>query len=71
MAEEDQDQGLRQLGTTERAEELLGRAGHTASLFASLIGTRLARIGTFAYEEAEDMWAEAQNIRQENGRKPQ
>ena len=29
-----------------------------------MIGTRLARIGAFAYEEAEDMWAEAHHMRQ-------
>src|SRR5919202_6015527 len=49
---------------TERADELLNRAGWTAGLFASMIGMRLARIAAFAREEAEDLWAEAQSIRQ-------
>jgi pyruvate/2-oxoglutarate dehydrogenase complex dihydrolipoamide acyltransferase (E2) component len=50
---------------TERAEELLTRVGETAGIFASLIGTRIARIAAFAREEAEDMWAEAQSISQQ------
>jgi len=51
---------------TERAEELLNRAGWTVGLFASMLGTRLARVAAFALEEAEDMWAEAQNVRQQS-----
>jgi pyruvate/2-oxoglutarate dehydrogenase complex dihydrolipoamide acyltransferase (E2) component len=39
--------------------------GHTAGIFASLIGDRLARVAVSAYEEAEDMWAEAHHIRQQ------
>ncbi|MBV9453178.1 MAG: E3 binding domain-containing protein [Rubrobacter sp.] len=49
---------------TERADELLDRAGWTAGFFASMIGRRLAKIAAFAREEAEDLWAEAQNMRQ-------
>ena len=50
---------------TERAEELLTRAGQTAGIFASLVGRRVARVAAFAREEVEDMWAEAQSIRQQ------
>lgn len=50
MAEaEKEDHDSKGLGATERAEELLGRVGHGAGLFASLVGTRLARIGALAY----------------------
>lgn len=50
---------------TERADELLTRAGQTAGIFASLISRRIARVAAFAREEVEDMWAEAQSIRQQ------
>jgi hypothetical protein len=63
---EDQGQGSKR-SATERADEILNRAGWTAGLFASMIGMRLARIAAFAREEAEDMWAEAQNMRRQNG----
>ena len=66
---EDQGQGSRR-PATERADELLNRAGWTAGLFASMIGMRLARIAAFAREEAEDLWAEAQNIRQADDERP-
>ncbi len=55
---------------TERADELLNRAGWTAGLFASMIGMRLARIAAFAREEAEDMWAEAQSVRRSHSVEP-
>ena len=63
---EDQGQGSKR-SATERADEILNRAGWTAGLFASMIGMRLARIAAFAREEAEDMWAEAQSMRCQNG----
>lgn len=50
---------------TERADELLSRAGQTAGIFASLVGMRVARVAAFAREEVEDMWAEARSIRQQ------
>lgn len=50
---------------TERADELLTRAGQTAGIVASLVGMRIARVAAFAREEVEDMWAEAQSIRQQ------
>src|SRR5919199_810648 len=52
---------------TERADEFLNRAGWTVGFFGSMIGMRLARVAAFAREEAEDMWAEAQSIRRQNG----
>ena len=51
---------------TERADEFLNRAGWTVGFFGSMIGMRLARVAAFAREEAEDMWAEAQSIRQQS-----
>lgn len=51
---------------TERADELLSRAGQTVGMFAFLIGTRVARVAAFAREEAEDMLAEARSIRERN-----
>lgn len=52
---------------TQRAEQWLDRAGQTAGMFASMAGLRLARIGSFAREEFEDMWAEAQALRRAQG----
>ena len=63
---EGQGEGSRR-PATERADELLNRAGWTVGLFASMIGVRLTRIAAFAREEAEDMWAEAQSMRQQSG----
>jgi pyruvate dehydrogenase E2 component (dihydrolipoamide acetyltransferase) len=51
---------------TERADDLLNRASWAAGFFASMIGVRLARVVAFAREEAEDLWAEAQSMRQQN-----
>lgn len=64
MAEE-KDQGPKK-SATERAEELLNRVGWNAGFFGSMIGTRIARVAAYAREEAEDLWAEAQSIRQQN-----
>lgn len=61
---EDRGQGSKQ-PATERAEDLLNRAGWSTGLLASMIGTRLVRVAAFAREEAEDMWAEAKSIRQQ------
>ena len=52
---------------TERADELLTRVGWTVGLFASMAGRRIASVAAFAREEAEDMWAEAQDMRRHNG----
>jgi pyruvate/2-oxoglutarate dehydrogenase complex dihydrolipoamide acyltransferase (E2) component len=62
MSEDQEGQGSKR-PATERADELLNRAGWTAGLFASMIGVRLARVAAFAREEAEDLWAEAQAVR--------
>jgi pyruvate/2-oxoglutarate dehydrogenase complex dihydrolipoamide acyltransferase (E2) component len=64
--DENQDNASRR-SATERADELLTRAGQTAGIFASVVGMRIARIAAFAREEVEDMWAEAQSIRQGTG----
>ncbi|MBA2443538.1 MAG: E3 binding domain-containing protein [Rubrobacter sp.] len=48
---------------TERADELLDRTGQTVGAFASLAGHHVARIASFAREEVEDLWAEAQTVR--------
>lgn len=48
---------------TERADELLDRTGQTVGAFASLAGYHVARIASFAREEVEDLWAEAQSLR--------
>ncbi len=57
--------------TTERAEELVDRLGQRLSHFTSLASLQIQRAAARAREEAEDMWAEAQNIRQQNSRKLQ
>jgi pyruvate/2-oxoglutarate dehydrogenase complex dihydrolipoamide acyltransferase (E2) component len=62
---EDRDQDSRR-PATERAEELLGRAGWVAGMVGSMVGIRLARIAAFAREEAEDLWAEAQSMRRQS-----
>lgn len=50
---------------TDRADELLARAGETVGLIAGMVGVRLARVAAFAREEAEDLWAEAQSVRRQ------
>jgi len=59
------DEGPRQ-PATERADEMLNRAGWVAGMVVSMVGVRLARIAAFAREEAEDLWAEAQSMRRQN-----
>jgi hypothetical protein len=56
---------------TERAEELVDQLAQRIGHFAALTALQLQRAAARAREEAEDMWAEAQNIRQESSRKPQ
>jgi hypothetical protein len=53
----------------ERAEELVDRAGQWARPLASLVGLRILRAAALAREAAEDIWAEAQNVREESHRK--
>ncbi len=54
---------------TERAEEALARLEQRVGPWASNVRLRVLRLAARAREEAEDMWAEAQAIRQENARK--
>ena len=55
---------------TEKAEEMVDRAGQSISHYTALIGLQIQRAAARVREEAEDMWAEAQNIRHQNGRRP-
>ena len=48
---------------TERAEEMLDRAGEQVGRFAALLGLRARQAAALAREEAEDVWAEAQSMR--------
>lgn len=52
---------------TERAEETLGGWGERVGYFAGVAGLRLRQWGARAREEAEDLWAEAQSVRQQQG----
>jgi len=59
-----EDRGGRQgRPATERAEELVDRAGESVGHLASLAGWRLLRAAAFVREGAEDVWAEAQSVR--------
>jgi len=60
-----EEEGSRQ-PATERADEMLNRAGWVAGRVVSMVGVRLARIAAFAREEAEDLWAEAHSMRRQN-----
>ncbi len=53
----------------ERAEELVDGVGQRVGPFASLVGLRLLQVAALAREAVEDIWAEAQNAREERGRK--
>ena len=55
---------------TANAEQLVDQAGHRISQFTSIAGLQIQRALARAREEAEDMWAEAQNIRHQNDQKP-
>lgn len=57
--------------TKEKAEELVDQLEQRIGHFAALTIFQVQRATARAREEVEDMWAEAQNIRQESGRKPQ
>jgi hypothetical protein len=56
---------------TEKAEELVDRAGQRFADFVSFATLQILKASALVREEAEDMWAEAQHIRQQNARKPQ
>jgi hypothetical protein len=53
--------------TVERAEQLVDEVGERLGYFASIAGQRLRKFAARAREEGEDMWAEAQHMR--NGSK--
>jgi len=50
--------------STERAEEMVDRFAERVGHWTSVVGRKLLWLGARAREEAEDIWAEAQNIRQ-------
>ena len=50
----------------ERAEVLVDQWGERVGRFLSSAGYQLRRAAARAREEAEDIWAEAQTIRQHN-----
>ena len=47
------------------------RMGERVGRFLALSGRRMRTAAALAQEEAEDMWAEAQHIRDENRRSPE
>ena len=53
---------------TERAEELLAQMEQRLSPFAFIVRRRILQLAARTREEMEDMWAEAQSIRQKNSR---
>jgi hypothetical protein len=55
---------------TEQAEEMVDRVGQRLSDYTALAGLQIQRAAARMREEAEDMWAEAQNLRRQNDRKP-
>lgn len=50
---------------SERAQETLGDWGERVGHVAGVAGLRLRQWGARAREEAEDLWAEAQSVRQQ------
>jgi hypothetical protein len=48
---------------TERAEDMVDRAGERVGELAATLGRRLQVFVARAREEAEDIWAEAQSMR--------
>ncbi|QBD75002.1 hypothetical protein EPA93_02930 [Ktedonosporobacter rubrisoli] len=56
--------------TREKAEEIVDRVGQRISLYTALAGWQLQRTLARVREEAEDLWAEAQHIRQQKGNRP-
>lgn len=55
---------------TVRAEELVSRAGAQLGALAVGAGERLRKAAALAREEAEDIWAEAQHLRQRSHHDP-
>jgi hypothetical protein len=50
----------------QRAEELADDLGQRIGHYASIVGFKILQFAARAREEAEDIWAEAQNIRRGN-----
>lgn len=50
----------------QRAEEMVDRLGEQVGHYVSVIGHNVLKWAARAREEAEDIWAEAQAIRQRN-----
>jgi hypothetical protein len=55
---------------TAKAEQLVDQWGQRISQYTSIAGLQIQKAVARAREEAEDIWAEAQNIRRQNGPKP-
>lgn len=55
----------------EKSEELVDRMAQQLSIYTARAGLQIQKAVARMREEAEDIWAEAQHLRQENGRKPQ
>ena len=53
----------------DRSEELVDRMAQHLSHYTSLAGLQILKAAARMREEVEDIWAEAQDIRQENSRK--
>ena len=53
--------------TVQRAEEIVDHLGEQIGHYATLLGHGLLRLAARAREEAEDIWAEAQDIRRRGG----
>ncbi len=56
-----------QQAATQRAEEMVDRAGERVGYFASMATQRVRVAAARAREEVEDMWAEAQSVRRGKG----
>ena len=56
---------------TAKAEQMVDQMGQRISQYTATAGLQIQRAVARAREEAEDMWAEAQNIRRQNDSKPQ
>ena len=57
--------------TMEKSEEMVDRMTQQLNLYTARAGLQIQKAVARMREEAEDIWAEAQHIRQENSRKPQ
>jgi hypothetical protein len=55
---------------TAKAEQMVDQVGQRISQYTSMVGLQIQRAVARAREEAEDMWAEAQNIRHQNDQNP-